>query len=153
MLKTMTSQNTGFKRCLITSEDLCEEKRVYVCVCVCVNEYEGLSWWKKNLNQLRISLAPSALFVLLITVHRSKQHWAYTAKISRNTVYIWPPLTIYIPDTIFVYLSRISILLTSLKLDEVICPFWSLYFPRSVQLAVIHELPGQMPQLFYYSTK
>ncbi len=153
MLKTMTSQNTGFKRCLITSEDLCEEKRVYVCVCVCVNE--GLSWWKKNLNQLRISLAPSALFVLLITVLRSKQHWAYTAKISRNenTVYILPPLTIYMPDTIFVYLSHISLLLTSLKLDEEICPFWSLYFPRSVQLALIHELSGQMPQLFYYCTK
>lgn len=123
-----------------------------VCMCVCVNEYEGLSWWKKNLNQLRISLAPSALFVLLITVLRSaaspsKQHWAYTAKISRyeNAVYILPPLTIYIPDPIFVYLSCISLLVTYLKLDTLSEVY---IFPRSVQLPVIHELPGQMPPVF-----
>lgn len=68
---------------MLTSEDLCEEKRLCVCMNVYVNEYESLSWWKKILNQLRISLAPSALFLLLIRVLCSaaspcKESWAYT---------------------------------------------------------------------------
>lgn len=81
---------------------------------------------KKILNQLCISLAPSALFLLLITVlcsaaSPSKQQRSHDSKYE-NAVYVLPPLTIYIPETIFVYLAWISLLLTYLKIYEEICP-------------------------------
>lgn len=151
----MTSQNTGIKLCVITSEDQCEEKRVCARVSMSMRAFHD---GKKILNQLRISLAPSALFVLLIRVLCSAASPNSTGLIQQrshdqkyeNAVYVLPPLTIYIPDTIFVYLSCISLLLTYFNLFFM--KKYALYevyiFPRSVQLPVIHEFPAQMPQVF-----